>query len=581
MADRHDRTVPQAIRILLPSRPLAGLSRQNLGRELLAGVSLIAIAIPLNVGYAQIAGLPATAGLYALIVPTLVYVLLVSSRQLVVSPDAAASALVASSLVSLGAGQGDMLAMAEAQAILCGIVLLGAGLLRLGFLADFLSRPILLGFVSGLAVEILLSQFAKMLGVNVPHELGFFEKLLTLATLIPQAQLPSLLLAAPVLLMLVLGRRARPRAPWALIAIMLGMLASTWLRLPEHGVAVLGQVEAGPPVPSLPILPLATWLSLVPSALALALVAMAEGLLLSRSYAERNGHRTAPNQDLIAMGAANLAAGFGSSYSVGSSGSRTAAMDAAGSRTQLPGIVLAIGTLVLLVFGTGLLAGIPSPVIGAIVAAAVWDLLGLKEYWQLWRESRTEFLVAVVCAIGVLVVGPIGGVLIAFVLSLVNLARRAANPPVDLLVGPDDPQVSLTDASGPGTQTAPGVQVLRFAAPIFFANATRLIERTKEAVQTAPDPVHAVVLDLEGVTDIDVTGAGNLRLLRQWLTERDISLAFSRVRADLGERLDHFGLRADAMSFATNREAVAQFIGRGGSTDSDAGGGSDGDTEGT
>lgn len=547
---------PPAIRL----RPLAGLTRSNLPRELVAGVSLIAISVPLNIGYAQIAGLPPEAGLYALIIPTAIYVLFVSSRQLVVAPDAAASALVFSSLLALGAGNGDLPTMAAAQAILGGVFLLAAGMFRLGFLSNFLSHPILVGFVSGLAAEILLSQVAKMIGVKLPAEGEFFEHLLELLTLLPSTQPWSLALSLAALAILVPGRRFWPAVPWALVVIVVATVAAVWLRLPEKGVAVLGSVPAGPPVVSFPILPIATWLGLVPSALALAMVAMAEGLLLSRSYAGRRGYPTVPDQDLVAMGVANIAAGFSSSYSVGSSGSRTAAMDDAGSRTQLPGLVLAGGALLLLLFGTDLLAGIPSPAIGAIVAVAVWGLLSIRDYRHLWHESRPEFAVAVVCAVGVLVVGPIGGILISFVLSLVNLARRAANPPLDILVGPEDPHVSLTAAAPAGTQTAPGVVVLRLAAPLFFANGNRFLERAKEAVEAPEIPTRALVLDLEGVTDIDVTGAASLRTLKEWLAGRGIALAYTRVRADMGELLQHYGLSGDTLQFASNREAVASLV---------------------
>lgn len=541
---------------VLSLRPLVGLSRRNLGRELLAGVSLIAIAVPLNIGYAQIAGLPPTAGLYALVVPTLVYVVLVSSRQLVVSPDAAASALVASSFLTLADPSLDPLAVAGAQAILGGAVLVLAGVLRLGFVANFLSHPILVGFVSGLAVEILLSQVGKMLGIRLPKGGGFFEDLVRLAGSVGTANLASLALSSASLTILVIGRRRWPAAPWALLVIAGATLTGSALHLADHGVAVLGEVTAGPPVFALPRLPLNTWLAVLPSALALAMVAMAEGLLLSRSYAERGGYPVRPDQDLIAMGAANLGAGFSSSYSVGSSASRTAAMDLSGSRTQLPGVVLALGTLLLLSFGTGLLAAIPSPAIGAVVAVAVWGLLGLADYRHLWRVSRSEFAVAAVCALGVLVVGPIGGLGIAFVLSLVNLARRAANPPIDVLIGPDEPHVSLTQPGRIGAETAPGVVVLRFAAPLFFANGSRLVEQAKRAVQQAPSPVRRFVLDLEAVTDIDVTGAASLTTLLRWFDQEGIVVAFSRVRDDLSQRLADLHVGEGVDRFTTNREAL-------------------------
>lgn len=551
---------PEAVKArqrLVALRPLVGLNRSNVVRELLAGVSLIAIAVPLNIGYAQIAGLPPTAGLYALVVPTALYVLLVSSRQLVVSPDAAASALVFSSLAGLGASGNDLLVMAGAQAIIGGLVLLAAGVFRLGFLSEFLSFPILVGFVSGLAAEIMLSQIAKMLGVKLSSEGEFFTHLVELIGLIPHLHLWSAAISVVSLAILILGRLRWPAMPWALVVIVVTTVASALLGLPELGVAVLGKVEAGPPQFAVPMLSLGQWAMLVPSSLALALVAMAEGLLLARAYSERNNYPDLPNQDLIAMGVANISAGFSSSYSMGASGSRSAAMDSAGSRTQLPGLVLAAGALLLLVFGTDLLAGVPSPAIGAIVAVAVWGLLSIKDYRHLWSASRAEFAVAVVCALGVLVVGPIGGIGIAFVLALVNLARRASNPPIDILVGHDDPQVPLSEAAAPGTVTVPGVVILRFAAPLFFANGNRLVERAKEAVELAPEPVHSLVLDLEAVTDIDVTGADSLSTLKEWLSARNVALGYSRVRDDLAVLLEHYDLVAGTTRYVSNREAAA------------------------
>lgn len=234
-------------------------------------------------------------------------------------------------------------------------------------------------------------------------------------------------------------------------------------------------------------------------------------------------------------------------------------MDSAGSRTQLPGVVLAVGSLLLLVFGTGLLAGIPSPVIGAIVAVAVWTLLGIGEYRELAHQSRPELVVALVCALGVLVIGPIGGIVIAFVLSLVNLVRRAADPAIDVLIGSTDPQVRLQGAAGPGTETAPGVIVLRFAAPVFFANGNLLLQSAKEAVLQAPTPTRALVLDLEAVNGVDVTGADSMRTLRDWLQARGVTLAYSRVRADLVRRLQHLELLEGTTIYATNSEAVRQL----------------------
>lgn len=542
------------------NRPLQGLTRKNAAREAMAGVTLLAISVPLNIGYAQIAGLPASAGLYALIVPTVIYALLVSSRQVVASPDAAAAALVFSSLVGLGVAGENFAAMAAAQAILSGLMLFLAAWLKLGFLANFLSKPILVGFVGGLAMEILLSQFAKMLGLKLASGEEFFVQLVVLLGGIGGMNPWAASLSLVSLAILLLGRRYLPVVPWALVVLVLGTLATAGLALEAKGVAVLGEVPAGPPQFSFPRLELANWLALIPSALALTLVTVAEGLLVIRSYAEKNKYKTNSNQDLFAFGAANVASGLSGSFTVGSSTSRTAAMEQAGSRTQLPSLVLAGGTLLLLLFGTELLAQIPSPAIGAVVAVAVFKLLGLEELRELWGASRSEFGIAMACFLGVLVVGPLGGLLFAFVLSLVNLVRRAANPTIDVLVGSADPTVSLTESASGARETAPGVVVLRIAAPIFFANGALLADRISGLLDGPGQRPRVVVLDLEAVSDIDVTGADALRESIRKLADEGIGFAYTRMRPGLRDRFAGLELVEGTREFATNREAVAALV---------------------
>lgn len=538
-------------------RPLRGLTRDTFARELLAGITLLAIAVPLNIGYAQIAGLPATAGLYALVVPTLVYALVVSSRQVVVSPDAAAAALVFSSLTALGVAREDFAVMAAAQAILCGLLFAAASFLKLGFLADFLSKPILIGFVGGLALDILVSQIVKMLGVTIGGG-EFAEKIVDLTAHLGDTNPWALGMSAVSVVVLLAGKRILPAVPWALVVLVCASVLTAWLGLEGRGVAVLGEVEAGVPRFAIPEVGWAAWVSLLPSALALTLVTIAEGLLVSRSYAERNGYRTNPDQDLLAFGSANLLSGLFSSFAIGSSTSRTAAMDGLKSRTQLPSLVTAAGTLLLLLFGTSMLASIPSPAIGAVVAVAVLGLLGVGEFRTLWKQSRFEFGVGLACFVGVLVVGPLGGLLLAFVLSLVNLARRASRPAIDMMtVGADDE--SVVESRPDARESAPGVVLLRFAAPIFFANGAALSDRIKDSARRAPTTPVAVVLDLEAVSDVDVTGADALAEAKRWLAGRGIRLAYARVRPELRTRLERFDLLDGTTQYATNRAAVADL----------------------
>ncbi len=542
--------------------PLAGLTWQNLARELTAGVTLLAIAIPLNIGYAQIAGLPATAGLYALIVPTVVYALAVSSRQVVASPDAAAAALVASSIGGLAvAGSEDYATLAMAQAIICGVMFVLLSVFRLGFLANFLSKPILVGFVGGLALDILVSQIAKMLGVHIDSGGEFVDKVAGLVMGLGTTNLVSLTISVLAVVVLLGGRRLLPAVPWALVVLIVATVVVVVADLDDAGVDVLGEVPAGPPVLTWPIIDWTTWLLLIPSAIALTLVTTAEGLLVSRSYSEKRGYPTDPNRDLFAFGLGNLAAGASGSFAVGSSTSRTAAMDQAGSRTQLPSLVLAAGTLLLLLFGTALLADIPSPAIGAIVGVAILPLLGLRDFAALWRADRFEFAVGAVCFLVTLFVGAIAGIVVSFVLALINLARRAANPAIDVLRSDGEPGDSLLDPAPDGTVTAPGVLVVRLAAPLFFANGAVFAQAVKDAVTAANEaghgPVRHVVIDMEAVTDVDVTGAESFDALVAWLTNAQIELGFSRVRPDARLRLRKLGLLGDRATYPTNRAAIA------------------------
>jgi len=538
-------------------RPLAGLTWHDAATETLAGVTLLAIAVPLNIGYAQIAGLPPTAGLYALVVPAVVYALIVTSRQLVASPDAAAAALVASSIGGLAvAGSADYLSMALAQAILCGVMFALAAVFRLGFLANFLSKPILVGFVGGLALDILVSQVAKMLGVTIDSGGEFVDKVVGLVAGLPTIHGWSVLIAALAVLVLVVGRRLARAVPWALVVLVATTVVVVTTGLEQQGVAVLGPVEAGPPSLTWPVLPWETWLALVPSALALTMITVAEGLLVGRSYGEKRGYPTSPDRDLLAFGAANVAAGVTGGFAVGSSTSRTAAMDQAGSRTQLPTLVAAVGTLLLLVFGTALLEHIPSPAIGAIVGVAVLPLLGVSELRVLWTQDRSELGIGALCFLATLLVGAIPGIVIAFVLALVNMARRASSPGIDVLAADGEPGSSLLDPAPVGTPTAPGVLVIRMAAPLFFANGTVLTDAVKHAVETTPGVSH-VVLDLEAVTDIDVTGAEALDSLRSWLDSRPVSLAYSRPRREIVARMRALDLVSDETIYPTNRAALS------------------------
>ncbi|SOC86900.1 high affinity sulphate transporter 1 [Curtobacterium sp. 314Chir4.1] len=538
-------------------RVLTGLHRRNWQREALGGITLAAIAIPLNIGYAQIAGLPPTAGLYALIVPAALFALLASTRQLVASPDAAAAALVASSLTGLVAADSDTyLQLAFAQALIGAVMFALCAVLKLGFLANFLSAPILVGFVGGLAFDILVSQIAKMLGVHIDSGGEFVEKATQLVMGLGTINPWSVCIAAASVVILVLGRRIRG-VPWALIVLVAATVALVVFHLDDAGVAVLGDVPAGPPTFTWPQISWQQWLQLVPSALALTLVTIAEGLLVARRYAERHGYPEDPNRDLFAFGAANLGAGLTGGFTVGSSASRTAAMDQAGTRTQLPALVAAVLTLLVVVFGTALLRDIPSPAIGAIVAVAVVPLLGISEFARLWRLRRFEFAVAAVCFLGALFLGPVIGVVLAFFLSLIDVVRRAANPPVDVLAESGEPREAFRAARDGAVSTVPGVIVLRFAGPLFFGSAQQFGAAVRSAVTAGrQDGAKHLVLDCEAITGIDTTAADVAEETLKWCRAHGVTVSFSRLRTGVQAEFSRFDLIGDAQVFSSNKAAV-------------------------
>lgn len=542
-------------------RLLPGLTARNALREVLAGVTLLAMSVPLNLGYAQIAGLPVTAGLYALVVPSLLFALLASSRQLVVAPDAAAAALVASSLTGLAvSGSEEWAAMAAAQALIGGVLFLLCARFRLGAIADFLSEPILVGFVGGLALEVLVGQVRKLLGVSGGERQRFLGEVWDLLLALPQANLHSVLLGVTSAAVLILGRRYAPSVPWALGVLVLAIVVSATLTLAERGVAVLGEIPSGPPTFAVPSLGLSEWLAMVPPALAMTAVAVAEGLMLARRYAAKHRVPHDPNRDLAAFGVANLAAGLSSSFTVGSSTSRTATMDDSGTRSQLPGVVLAVGALILLMFGTALLSQTPVPAIAAVVAVALLPLLGVRELVGLARTSRRELAVALVCLVSVLALGPLQAIVIAFVLALLNLALRAAAARAVLLQDPDIPEASLLDTiDGPG-ETRPGLLVMRLDAPLFFGNASHVVESIEAAVAAAPHPVRRLVLSAEGVSDVDVTAAAALRRLLADLDAAGVITDWARVRPVVVELLQRQGLLEHGRVYPTNRSALAEDL---------------------
>ena len=524
--------------------------------EILAGVTLVALSLPINIGYASVIGLPAVTGVYASIVPLLVFALTTGSRRLVLSPDATVAALLAAALVPVVAMGVEPTVAAMGAALLTGLLLLLAWLLRLGGLVRFLSRAVLVGFVAGLGVEILTSQVRRIMAVDVDAE-GWVREVLGLVAALPEASVPSVAVGVGTIVIVRVLRRVAPRAPGSLLALLVVGGAVAWLR-PE-GVAVLGPVPAGLPPVAVPTMPLEAWLALLPVSLAVAALSVAEGVVLSQSEGRRHGEEIVPNDEVFAYGISNVAAALFGAMPVGASASRTAAMAAAGTRTQVPSVVAAILAGVAAVFFTGLIAAIPLAALGGLVANAVIRIIDVDAFRHLAKVRRGDLALALGCLAAVLLLGPLTGLVVAALASSVDVVRRAAALPwATLGLPPDGPEGRYTAAEGPVVD--PRIRILRPEGPLFFANAELMRSTLTRAVS---DPVvRWLVVDLEAVSDIDPTAAETLADGIRLAAERDVTLVLSRVRGPTAALLDRYGL-TDLLGpdriFATNRAAAAAF----------------------
>ncbi len=566
-----------------PFAGLRGLSRGDWQREISAGITLAALIIPLNIGYAQVAGLPPTVGLYAAIIPLLVFALFTTSRHVVGSPDASIAALVGAALMTF-AMPGDPLRVqyAQALALMCGLLFLAFWYFRLAFLANFLSRAVLAGFISGLGIEVFTSQVRKMLGVAAPvaaeavaesatHTTtfqesvmvrlgteGYFVELFSMLKSIPQTNLYSLAIGVAAICIIRSLKKFAPRVPGALVALILLTSIVALGNLQQKGVGVLGEIPSGPPKITAPGIPLLDYLGLLPGAMAIVAITLCEGLLLVRQYSRKHGYKADGNQVLFAYGVANLAAGMTGALVCGNSPSRSAAMDNAGSRSQWPSVIAA-GTiaLVMLCF-TNVLAFLPNAALAGIVANAVLSLIGVQELRELYWMRRSEFWIAMVCLLSVLALGPLQAVIIAFLLATIDVVWRASRPGTWVLQAAEDgshfiptKMVAQPDESG--------VIIYRFGSPLYFANANLFLEEVEKLVTQSPAAIRAFVLDAEAISDIDTTGAEVLHQVLDILEKAGITFALARANPQLPPLLTRYRL-LDSIGqdhlYPTNRHAI-------------------------
>ncbi len=503
--------------------------RRGLGRDLSAGVLVAALMIPQALGYAGIAGVPVQVGLYAIPLALLAYAVLGSSPQLIVGPVSTVSVLSGSLVATQAAGDAALaVKLTSALALAAGLTLVLAGLLGLGWIAEFLSKPIVTGFVFGLTVVIIVGELPNVLGVPRGHG-DVFRQLIALARELPDVQVDTLVVGLIALAVLFVGGALAPRIPWALLVLLAGVVASTGLDLAARGVVTVGTVPEGLPPLGLPGIPLEMWPGVAFGGAALALVGLAEGLSAARLFAQAGHYRIDSNTELVATGAANLGAGLSGGLGVAGSLSKTAAVSQARGSSQIVGLSTAILTVVVLVAFVGSIAPLPLAVLSAIVINAVWTLMDVAAIKRYKGVRRNDFVGSMVALGGVLVLGTLYGLLMAIVQSMLGLVYRSSRVDADVMGKIDGEKAAWGSVSRhPERTTVPGILVLRLDAPIFWVNAQDVRVSVMRAVSETPD-VYAVVLDLESTNQLDISSADMLMSLLRELRRADIELYLVRV----------------------------------------------------
>jgi high affinity sulfate transporter 1 len=545
---------------------LASYDRRWLPKDVEAGLVLTAVLVPVGMGYAEAAGLQAIYGLYATIVPLLAYAIFGPSRILVLGPDSALAGLIAATVLPLAAGDpGRAAGLASALAILSGGLCLAAGLCRLGFITDLLSKPVRYGYLNGIALTVLVGQFPKVFGFGVEGD-SLLKEARGLAAGIAEGRSNRMacLVGFGCLALILATRRWAPRVPGVLGAVVLSTFAAALFHLPSQtGLSVVGPMPKGLPAFCVPAVSAGEWGTLLAGAVAVALVSFADMSVLSRTFALRGGYEVDPNQELVALGAANVASGFFHGFSVSSSASRTPVAETAGAKTQLTGVVGALTIGVLLVLSPGLLKNLPHAALGAVVIAACLSLVEVSGVLRLYHLRRGEFSLCVVCFLGVALAGVVEGIFIAVGLSLLAFIWRAWRP-YDAVLGRVDGLKGYHDVSRhPEAKRVPGLVLFRWDAPLFFANAAVFHDHVLAAVSDAPTRTRWVVVAAEPVTDVDLTAADVLSDLDEDLRREGIELCFAEMKGPVKDRLKRYGLFSQIGTesfFPTLGQAVDRYL---------------------
>ncbi|MBG4940300.1 SulP family inorganic anion transporter [Pseudomonas aeruginosa] len=526
-----------------------------------AGLSVAALQIPTAIAYAQIAGFPPQVGLYACILPMLIYALIGSSRQLMVGPDAATAAMVAAAITPLAAGDPQRLVdLSMIVAIMVGLFSIVAGLARAGFIASFLSRPILVGYLNGIGLSLLVGQLGKLFGYEAATS-GFVAGILALLENLLHIHWPTLILGSLSLLLMVLLPRRFPQLPGALCGVLLASLAAALLGLDRYGVELLGEVPAGLPQLSWPQTSLEELKSLLRDATGITVVSFCSAMLTARSFAARHGYSINANHEFVALGLANIGAGVSQGFAISGADSRTAVNDMVGGKTQLVGVIAALVIAATLLLLNKPLGWVPMPALGAVLLLAGWGLIDVQALKGFWKLSRFEFSLCLLTTVGVLSVGVLPGIFVAVSIAVLRLLYYTYRPS-DAVLGwmhGIDGQVEL--AKYPQATTLPGLVIYRFDAPLLFFNADYFKQRVLAVVDGSERP-NAVLLNAEAMTNLDISGLATLHEVQQILKAQGVHLSLARVTGqtlDLLQRSSMLGEIKPPLVFSSVRSGVSAY----------------------
>jgi len=536
--------------------------RSWLSVDLLAGLTVGAMLVPQGMAYAELADMPPVTGFYAALLALIAYAFVGSSRHLGVGPEPGTAILAATGVGAIAAGDPERyFALMAALALIVGVICLLAAVARLGFIANVLSKPVLVGYITGVGLTLLSSQYAKFTGVPIDAD-DFFSRTRDLLTGLDDIDGLTITVGASTLILIQVLRWKVPAIPGALLGVVLATVVAVVFSLEMDGLALVGDVPQGLPSFGLPDVGGGDLVDLLPVAAGIALVGYSDNVLTGRAIGGRLGYRIDPNQELAALGVTNLCSGFSQGFPISSSASRTAVPASLGSKSQLVGIVAAIVVIATLLFLSPVLAEIPQAALAAVIIAAALAIIDVAGFRELWAVSRAEFALAATSALAVMVFDVLIGVLVAVGLSLLMALGRIATPH-DAILGAGQDLDGWVDAeTHPGARTLPGLLVYRFDAPLFFANANRYRERLEALVEENPGDEEWLVLDFEGVGEADTTAVDMLIELLDEHGRQGRVIGIARANERVLRRLDRAGLLAPdgpAVVFATINAAVRAF----------------------